>query len=55
MELASSVNVASNLQAKVEALGDLKLYRVPMRVSVEAHARKQVAMLVQPAAVFERV
>ena len=53
--MASPVSVASNSQAKVEALGDLKLYRVPMRVTVAAHAQKQVAMLVQPAARFERV
>ncbi|WP_140418505.1 hypothetical protein [Sphingomonas mucosissima] len=42
-------------EAQVEALGDLKLYRVPMRVNVAAQAQKQVAMLVQPAASFERV
>lgn len=55
MEMASPVNVAANSQAKVEALGDLKLYRVPMRVTVAAQAQKQVALLVQPAATFERV
>ena len=55
MEMASPVAVVSNAQAKVEALGDLKLYRVPMRVTVAAQAQKQVAMLVQPAATFDRV
>ncbi len=53
MEMA--VAVADGAQAKVEALGDLKLYRVPMRVTVAAKAQKQVAMLVQPAAAFERI
>jgi hypothetical protein len=47
--------VAEGAQAKVEALGDLKLYRVPMRVTVAAQAQKQVAMLVQPDVAFERV
>lgn len=47
--------VADGAQAKVEALGDLKLYRVPMRVTVAAQAQKQVAMLVQPDARFDRV
>ena len=56
MESAMAVvNIARGAQAKVEALGDLKLYRVPMRVTVAAQAQKQVAMLVQPAAAFERV
>lgn len=55
MEMASPVNVVSDAQAKVEALGDLKLYHVPMRVTVAAQAQKQVAMLVQPSAAFERV
>ena len=56
MESASAVvNIAGGAQAKVEALGDLKLYRVPMRVTVAAQAQKQVAMLVQPSATFERV
>jgi len=55
MEMALPVTVVSSAQAKVEALGDLKLYRVPMRVTVAAQAQKQVAMLVQPAVTFERV
>jgi len=55
MEMASPVAVVGSAQANVEALGDLKLYRVPMRVTVAAQAQKQVAMLVQPAAAFERV
>ncbi len=38
-----------------EDLGDLKLYRVPERVTVAAQAQKQVAMIDKPAARFERV
>lgn len=55
MSPGMDVSVPSGAQAKVEALGDLKLYRVPMRVTVAARSQKQVAMLVQPSAVFERV
>lgn len=55
MDMASPVTVVSSAQAKVETLGDLKLYRVPMRVTVAAQAQKQVAMLVQPGAAFRRV
>ena len=55
MEMALPVNIVGDARAKVEALGDLKLYRVPMRVTVAAQAQKQVAMLVQPGAAFERV
>ena len=55
MASVSPVIDVGGTQAKVEALGDLKLYRVPMRVTVAAQAQKQVAMLVQPAAAFERV
>lgn len=49
------VSVAQGAQAQVEALGDLKLYRVPMRVTVAAQSQKQVAMIVQPKARFERI
>lgn len=55
MEAALPVTAVASAQAKVEALGDLKLYRVPMRVTVAAQAQKQVAMLAQPAATFERI
>lgn len=34
--------------AEMEALGDLKLYRVPMATTVAANAQKQVALLVKP-------
>lgn len=50
-----SVAVAQGAQAQAEALGDLKLYRVPMRVTVAAQSQKQVAMIVQPEARFDRV
>lgn len=50
-----AVSVAQGAQAQVEALGDLKLYRVPMRVTVAAQSQKQVAMLVQPDARFDRL
>lgn len=53
--MAAPVTIAGGAQAQVEALGDLKLYRVPMRVTVAAQAQKQVAMLVQPNAAFDRV
>ncbi len=50
-----SVAVAQGAQAQAEALGDLKLYRVPMRVTVAAQSQKQVAMIVQPEARFDRI
>lgn len=50
-----TVAVAQGAQAQAEALGDLKLYRVPMRVTVAAQSQKQVAMIVQPEARFDRV
>lgn len=39
--------------AEQENLGDLKLYRVPEPVNVNAKGQKQVAMLVKPGAEFE--
>jgi hypothetical protein len=41
--------------AQQEGLGDLKLYRVPMRVTVAAQSQKQVAMLNQPNAQFGKI
>ena len=38
-----------------EDLGDLKLYRVPERVTVASHAQKQVALLAAAGVPFERV
>ena len=39
--------------AEQEDLGDLKLYRIPEPVTVNAKGQKQVAMLVKPGASFE--
>jgi hypothetical protein len=41
--------------AEQEDLGDLKLYRVPEPVTVNAKGQKQVAMIVKPGAAFERL
>lgn len=41
--------------AQQEELGDLKLYRVPERVTVSAQGQKQVAMIDQSDAAFDRV
>lgn len=49
---AMSVPVAV-IKAEQEDLGDLKLYRVPEPVTVNAKGQKQVAMLTQPASKFE--
>jgi hypothetical protein len=46
---------APGIIAQQEDLGDLKLYRVPERMTVNAKGQKQVAMLVQPDAKFRRV
>lgn len=45
----------SRMMAKSEALGDLKLYRIPIPVTVAAQSQKQVALLEQPAARFATV
>ncbi|MFN3452474.1 MAG: DUF4139 domain-containing protein [Sphingorhabdus sp.] len=39
--------------AEQEDLGDLKLYRIPEPVTINAKGQKQVAMLVKPGAIFE--
>lgn len=41
--------------AEQEDLGDLKLYRIPEPVTVNAKGQKQVAMIVKPAAAFDRL
>lgn len=51
LESVSPVTVV----ASQEDLGDLKLYRIPEPVTVAANAQKQVALLVQAGARFERV
>lgn len=51
-DMASPVAV---VVAEQEDLGDLKLYRVPERVTVSAKGQKQVAMIVQPDVSYERI
>jgi hypothetical protein len=56
--MAASLSPAAPAPAVVaqqEELGDLKLYRVPERMSVNAKGQKQVAMIVQPDAKFRQV
>ncbi|MFM2021874.1 MAG: hypothetical protein RJB02_1582, partial [Pseudomonadota bacterium] len=50
--MASPVAV---MVAEQEDLGDLKLYRIPEPVTVNAKGQKQVAMIVKPAAAFDRL
>lgn len=45
---AGSIVVTASKRAELEALGDLKLYRIPMPVTVAARAQKQVAFLSKP-------
>jgi hypothetical protein len=52
-ESASAVTVIDT--AKLEDLGDLKLYRVPFPVTVAANGQKQVALLVKDGVPFETV
>ena len=51
----SIVVTGSRVMAVREALGDLKLYRIPIPVTVAANSQKQVALLEQPAARFREV
>ena len=44
------LNEVPQLIAKREDLGDLKLYRIPIPVTVASHSQKQVALLDQPSA-----
>ncbi len=53
--MEAMVQVAAGASAQQEELGDLKLYRVPMRVTVAAQSQKQVAMLNQPKVSFRQV
>jgi hypothetical protein len=41
------------IMAQQESLGDLKLYRIPINVTVSARSQKQVAMIHQPAVKVE--
>ena len=42
------VVTGSRIMAQQEALGDVKLYRIPEPVTVAAHSQKQVAMIDRP-------
>jgi hypothetical protein len=53
--MGSRISAAEGTMAQQEELGDLKLYRVPMRVNVAAQSQKQVAMLDRPGAAFRRI
>ncbi len=55
MESASPIVVTASRVARQEDLGDLKLYRVPMRVTIAANGQKQVALLQKPGVQFRRV
>jgi hypothetical protein len=46
------VVTGSRIMAEREALGDLKLYRIPIPVTVASRSQKQVALLEQPTARF---
>jgi hypothetical protein len=43
------------VMAQEERLGDVRLYRVPINVTVAARSQKQIALLKQPAVKFESV
>jgi hypothetical protein len=51
----SIVVTGSRVMAEREALGDLKLYRIPIPVTVASHSQKQVALLEQPVVKFESI
>ena len=52
LEAASPVTL---VKAERENLGDLKLYRIPVPVTVASNSQKQVALLVQPRARVETI
>lgn len=53
MRAEKSMSPVAVVVAEQENLGDLKLYRIPEPVTVNAKGQKQVAMLVKPGAAFE--
>jgi len=53
MRAEKSMAPVAVMVAEQEDLGDLKLYRIPEPVTVNAKGQKQVAMLVKPGAAFE--
>ncbi len=52
MEMAAPVSI---VQAKQEELGDLKLYRIPLPVTVASQSQKQVAMFEKTAIPFVQI
>lgn len=52
MMAAQDIMVTARRVAEPEDLGDLKLYRVPMPVDVNANGQKQVALLHRPAIAY---
>jgi hypothetical protein len=53
MRAEKSMAPVAVVVAEQENLGDLKLYRIPEPVTVNAKGQKQVAMLVKPGAAFD--
>ena len=51
--MASAISVVDT--AKLEDLGDLKLYRVPFPVTIAANGQKQVALLIKDRVPFEPI
>ncbi|TMJ15318.1 MAG: hypothetical protein E6G94_07450 [Alphaproteobacteria bacterium] len=51
----SSSSPVTVISAEQEDLGDLKLYRIPIPVTVAAHAQKQVALLSRSKVPYERI
>jgi hypothetical protein len=47
-EMSAAIVVTGSRIARLEALGDLKLYRIPFAVTVAARSQKQVAFLSKP-------
>lgn len=55
MRASKAGNIVVTAQAKQEELGDLKLYRVPVRVDVVPNAQKQVALLQKQSVPFTQI
>ncbi len=55
MRAEKSMSPVAVVVAEQENLGDLKLYRIPEPVTVNAKGQKQVAMLVKPSAAFDQL
>jgi hypothetical protein len=53
--MESPMAITAVTVAELEDLGDLKLYRIPEAVTVNAKGQKQVAMIVKPDAKFDRL